>query len=113
MRRCRFPGACPRDAFLDGRYCYYHGKVADGLLEPVIGGAAGSGQLGGGGPVGRRSVMASSVIDDEQRELVGVLRALGATPEMARRALQKRDSAGINKLKVGGRKGNGVGLRRR
>lgn len=38
MRQCEFPVAfdtCPQLAYSDGRLCFYHRKVLDGLLEPV------------------------------------------------------------------------------
>lgn len=71
MRDCIEPG-CPYSAYEER--CYFHEKMRLGLFSgrPVV---------------SRHQVMASAVIDDEQRELAGVLEALGADGYTIKNAL--------------------------
>ncbi len=68
-------GDCAYQTFGEA-YCYFHAKKMLGLFSST--------------PNGRPSVGPEQVLDNEQFEIANVLVAMGATPDLVRRAFQKR-----------------------
>lgn len=94
--QCLFP-TCTYDAYVNGR-CYAHDKVSSGLLviddwrpDRTTGKVNFRQPLAFRGiPDPRRHVMASGVVDDEQRELADLLEVMGAPAEEIKGAVTRR-----------------------
>jgi hypothetical protein len=89
---CRWPRGCQQAVPRGEVLCYYHAKIKTGLFDPrdiLLG--------------GRKTIYASDVVSDEQHELAGALRKMGAAPEVVRMALAKQEPRAS-----GGTKGTGV-----
>ncbi len=93
MKNCRVP-ECPYEPSAGSPRCYFHDKINRGLMKvdrPTFV------KLKDGSPWApradikpqRRNVIASAVIDDEQRELMQVAVALGADQVWAQKALTR------------------------
>lgn len=87
MRRCA--GGCPQWSVSDQAFCYFHDKVRAGLIE--LGDTAGSwmGRVHRQGRRSARTVGPADVVTDEQREVAGLMRVLGAPEHVIDGALAR------------------------